>query len=394
MWISFSVLMVVLVGLCECFHLQNQPRVRRSVCRRAPPCCPGHVCRAYQRFDASRPVAACARSLDSRPLYAPGSQAQQRICGAGSRGLTSIGSRSPGSPRRQPVTRGLRQLRGSLSPGFEMNSGIGQSQTGVRQGGGIRGTGREGNRFGPSSRLSWDQGRTQLPQRFPGQTMQMPGQDVMGQGQMGFPDFPPMPSFGDQLSQPDLFPAGLSPEQSLGGQPNTFASLPGQQGFGQGQRSFGTMDEQRFGLGGSVRGQGQQGFGGQFPSGQSFQSGQRGRGGQASFDQGQVDLRQPQSSFGGQSFDSQSFGSQSMGGRSLGGQSFGRRQSFGAGQSFGGRQTFGGADFGQLPSSAGGGSAPRPFLVEQPPISASSISGVQEQGQGQSGAAQPQQPRT
>ncbi|XP_060564203.1 filaggrin-2-like [Ruditapes philippinarum] len=353
MWISISVLMVVL-GICDSFHLQNQPMVRRSVCRGAPPCCPGHVCRAYQRFDASRPVAVCARSVESRPLYAPGSQAQQRVCGLGSRSLPGgMGSVPPTSQR---ASRGLPQFRGSRTRGLDVSSLIGQPQTGIRQG-----IGREGSRFGPSSRLQWDQMRTQLPQRFQRPSLQMPGQNVRRQGQMGFPDFPPMPSFGDQSSQTDSFTSRLSPEQGLG-QSSSFPTS-----LGQGQRSFGRIDEQRFDVGMSGRGQGQQDFLGQFSSGQIRQPADTG------FEQGQ--------SFGSQSFGDQSF-RQSGGSDSLGGLSFGGGQSFSGGPSAERK--------GKGICGAGGGSAPQPFLIEQAPISATPIGGSQENNNNNNGLSQSQ----
>lgn len=297
-------------------------------------------------------------------LYAPGSQAQQRVCGGGSRGPASIGSRGMTPPLGLPVARGLGQFRGRRGPGIDVNPLIGQTQAGVRPGAGIAGRRMEGDRLGSARRMSWDQDRSQGLQRFPGQQRRMPGQ-----GQMGFPDFPPMPSFGDQMPQSDLFPGGLSPEQRLAGQPNTFAQLPQRQG----QRSFGGIENQRLGLGQTSRGQGQQGFGSQFLPGQSFQSGSRMGGAQGSFEQGQMDFSSPQASFGSQSFGSQTFSGQSGGGRAMGGQSFGE-------------QSFSGATFGQLPGSAGGRRAPRPLLVEQPPITATSIS----QEQSQSSGTQPQ----
>lgn len=329
-------------------------------------------------------------------LYAPGSQAQQRICRFGSRSLAGIGSLSSTS---QSPSRGLPHFRRSRTQGS--NSLINQSQTGIRQG--IR---REG--IGPSSHLQWDQMRTQVQQRFPGRPLQISGHDVRVQSQLGFPELSPMSSLGNQSPQSDSLPSGLSTVQGLT-QTSSFSPMSGQQGFNQGPISFGKMDEQRFDVGGSRRSQGQPGFLGQ------FSSGQRGPQGEASFNQG---LHLP--SFSDRSFrqsGSGSFRAQSLGnGQQIfsggspvagglplespsvdGGRSFGREQTFGRGQSLGtgqslhGGQSFGGVAFGQLSSGVGRGSAPQPFLVEQPPISATSISGSQDQSQPL--ISQTQQPR-
>lgn len=271
-------------------------------------------------------------------MYAPGSQAQHRICGMGSRG--------PASPIGQSIQRGRQQFRSRRGPGFDVGHRIGQSHAVSRGEGRI-------HSLGPQSRLPWDQGGSAHVHRFPGQALQGSSQDIRGQGHMGFPDMG-MPTFGDQMSQ-----------QGLGGQQsNTFTALSGQQGFGHSQRSIG-IDEQRFVSGQSIRGQsqGQPHLVGQFPSRHGFPSGQRAGAGQNSFDQGHRDFSQPQSSFSGPSFGSQSFGGQTLGGRPLSGQSFG-----------------------QLPTSAAGGMLPQHFLVEQPPVSVTSING----GQGQLGASQQQ----
>ncbi|KAL4219502.1 hypothetical protein ACF0H5_022079 [Mactra antiquata] len=370
-----------------------------AVCVRAPPCCPGDVCRAFQRRDASRPVAACARSLTSRPLYAPGSQAQQRICGLGA---VAAGPQS--------LLRGRPQFgRRPMPPGF------GQPQTRIGREGSIGGVAGIDRGMAASGLRSWDNGMQQLPQRFPNQGMGMSGQDPRGQmpRSLGeFPPMPPMPSFSDPMPQSDFrSPSRQLDRQGMGAQANTFAPLPGQDGFGRGQRSFGGFNDQMFGSAGSVTsGQGQQFPSSQFPSGfsagqsiqsaqgfssgsmqsgqgfssgpmqsgQGFSSGsmQSGQGfssgsmqagqrfpsggmqpgqgfssggmqtGQPSFDQSSTDMRQPMA-FGGQGF---------------GGQQF-------SGQSFGGGQSFG-----SIP-----GGVPQPFLAEQPPITATSISGGSSQ---------------